>query len=147
MVNTVLLNDETRHPEEQVYVHLFRPASDGLNISGNTLVGPGTDAAKLKATGNTAFANRAAAGLPPFPALPPLPPPLGCRAALEALCGTARAVRGRAECAVCCGQHQHVLRAQGCTAEHCGAFCDRPLAWPRALYEGGVYAVEGLSEV
>jgi len=94
-----------------VFVHFFRPARDGLNITSNRLVGKGTDVIALEQMGNSAFATRAAAGLGPYPALPaPVrPAPGSCAGALLRLYG-ARAAR---DCAVCCGQHQHDLRQEG----------------------------------
>ena len=106
---------------DDIFVHFFRPARDGVNVSANMLVGHGTDAASLQAMGNTAFATRAAAGLGAYPTLPP--PRLmfdQCADALQRICGGAPSLQ---QCALCCGQHQHDLRLAGCTAAQCSSFC------------------------
>lgn len=110
---------------DDIFVHFFRPARDGLNITRNTLVGTGTDIASLEAMGNSIFATRAAAGLGPYPSLPSPKLPasasdVACADALERICGVARAFQ---QCEICCGQHQHDLRQAGCTAGHCASFC------------------------
>ena len=119
MRNTILINDQGK--SDDVFVHFFRPARDGRNISGNTLVGKGTDVESMRELGNAAFATREAAGLGAYPSLPPLPPD-SCGAALAELCGGSRWVGG---CAVCCGRQQHALRMAGCSAARCSSFCDR----------------------
>lgn len=111
--------------EDDVFVHFFRPARNGLNVTANILVGTGTDSGSLETMGNIAFATRAAAGLGPYPSLPlPRIPgralEVACAKALERICGGARAFQ---QCEVCCGQHQHDLRQAGCTAAHCSTFC------------------------
>ena len=69
MSRSVLIDDLSAHLSSAQFVHFFKPASDGTTIRGNTLVGPGKDAAALAAE-NSVQADRAAAGFPEYPWLP-----------------------------------------------------------------------------
>ena len=78
MHNTILINDETSvHTSSASFVHFFKAARDGVNITGSTMVGPG-DIVEVGSrrqpvpAGNFVWKSRAAAGLPAYPTLPPL---------------------------------------------------------------------------
>ena len=49
-----------------------------------------------------------------------------CAAALAVSCPGALAL---GECSICCGQHQHVLRAAGCSATDCAGYCATSGVW------------------
>ena len=52
------------------------------------------------------------------------PPDDACVRQLEVACG--EHTGDVQACGICCGQHQHALRAAGCSDVDCAAFCARP---------------------
>lgn len=72
MTNTILIMDQPKGT--LTFVAFKRPAADGLFIANNTFVGKATDSTSYGQK-NTVFANRVAAGLQPYPALPANPAP------------------------------------------------------------------------
>jgi hypothetical protein len=121
MRDSVLINDETAHAG--VFIHFFRPASQGLSVSGSTFVGQASDAAVRRAEGNSVFPSRLAAHLPPFPALPPTGSgaSAACTGMLQLLCGDKS--RG---CKACVSNHHQPLRLAGCSNAAVDTFCRSP---------------------